>query len=524
MLQIMRSRKPELKPLLFSTTVRNPERIKDYVKIISNYQGKVLNNDIIMKIIADIIKNKLYYTQKYEQKNKQLWEIYNSDKEFSDEQVQDIIINSPQEHKEAGFDKGWPSRFDTIFKIIKEFGFIYYEINKPIEISQTGQLLINSIVNNNPELEEQAFLNSLVKYQRVNPFRKVLNENAPFALLLKVLQKLKEEPINDNNMISKKEISFIICSSNNDEDEIYNKIKDIREKFGFDYSDDIIYEICLKDLNAEGQEKRFKKTNILRELPDDFIRKMRMTGLIALRGYGRFIDYNTEEIEKINYILENYSNYEKYDEAYKYYLYMSKIDENLINITSKPVSITIEESIQKWTSYFDWETIKNELLILSSNGKSKSKNDILKYIDEPTRLEFLTSLALKKCFSDLTVKPNYLIDDEGLPRRHAGGGLPDIVCYNSNNYSLFEVTLLTGNQQCIRELPSIGDHLRESRKTNENAFSVFIAPTIHHRSYEYAEFLNFKDKLLIVLLSIIQFTRSIESGIEFDKLKNKEVE
>ena len=522
MLQIMRGRKPELKPLLFSTTVRNPERIKDYVKIISNYQGKVLNNDIIMKIIADIIKNKLYYTQKYEQKNKQLWEIYNSDKEFSDEQVQDIIINSPQIHKEAGFDEGWPSRFDTIFKIIKEFGFIYYEMNKPIEISQTGQLLINSIVNNNPELEEQAFLNSLVKYQRVNPFRKVLNENAPFTLLLKVLQKLKEEPINDNDMISKKEIAFIICSPNDDENEIYNKIKDIRKKFGFDYSDDIIYDICLKDLNAEGQEKRFKKTNILRELPDDFIRKMRMTGLIALRGYGRFIDYNSEEIEKINYILENYSDYKKYDEAYNYYLYMSKIDNNLINISSKPVSITIEESIQKWTSYFDWKTIKDELLILSSNGKLKSRNDILKYIDEPTRLEFLVSIALKKWFSDLIVKPNYLVDDEGLPRRHAGSGMPDIVCYNEDRCSLFEVTLLTGNQQCVRELPSVGDHLREMRKSDKDAFSVFIAPTIHHRSYEYAEFLSFKDNLLIVLYTIIEFTSIIESGIEFNEIKEAE--
>ena len=514
----MRSRKSQLKPLLFSTTVRNPERIKEYVKIISNYQGKVLNNDIIMKIIADIIKNKLYYTQ-YEQKNKQLWEIYNSDREFSDEQVQDIIFNSPQNHKEANFDKGWPSRFDTIFKIIKELGFIYYEMNKPIEISQTGQLLINSIVNDNPELEEQAFLNSLVKYQRVNPFRKVLNENAPFTLLLKVLQKLKDEPVNNNNMISKKEIAFIICSPNNDENEIYNKIKNLREKFGFDYSDDIIYEICLKDLNAKGQENRFKKTNILRELPDDFIRKMRMTGLIVLRGYGRFIDYNSEEIEKINYIFENYSNYQKYDNAYSYYLYMSKIDNNLINISSKPVSITIEESIQKWTSHFDWKTIKTELFILSSHSKLKSKNAILKYIDEPTRLEFLVSLALKKWFPNLIIKPNYLMDDEGLPRRHAGSGIPDIVCCNEDSCSLFEVTLLTGNQQCVRELPSIGDHLREMRKSDKNAFSVFIAPTIHHRSYEYAEFLSFKDNLLIVLYTITQFANVLESGIKFNEIK-----
>lgn len=517
MLQIMTSRSSEYKPLLFSTTVRNPERIKNYVRVISNYQGKILTDDIIMKIIADIIKNKLYHTN-YEKSNVLLWRIFNSDEEFSDSQVQDIILNSPQKHKEADFTYGWPSRFDTIFKIIKEFGFIYYEMGKPIEISETGQLLINSIINDNPELEEQAFLNTLVKYQRNNPFRKVLNENAPFTLLLKILKKLKNSPIKDNDMLSKKEISFIICSSNNDEDYIYEKIKELRNKFGFDYSDDVVYDFCLEELQAVGKEKRFKKSNILKELPDDFIRKMRMTGLITLRGYGNFIDYNIEEIERIDYILKNYSSYTKYNNSYDYYLYMSKIDSNLINITSRSVSITAEDSVNKWVEFFDWVTIKNELNILSTN--KKSNNDLLKFIDEPTRLEFLTSLALKKWFTNLTIKPNYLVDDEGLPRRHAGGGIPDIVCYDSENYALFEVTLLTGNQQCVRELPSIGDHLRDVIKTNEKAFSVFIAPTIHHRSYEYANFLSFQDGLVIILYTIMQFAETIEAGIEFSKLKN----
>ena len=514
----MTNRKSEYKALLFSTTVRNPERIKNYVKMISNYQNKLLTNNVIMQIVKDIIKNKLYYTN-YERNNPLLWIIYNSDEEFSDEQVQEIINNSPQDHKEAGFDHGWPSRFDTIFKIIKEFGFIYYEINKPIEISETGQLLINSISNNNPELEEQAFLNTLVKYQRNNPFRRVLNENQPFTLLLKVLRKLKEYPIKDNDMISKREVSFIISSASDDENHIYGQIKNLREKFGFEYSDDVIYEECLKELHAQGREKKFKKKNILKELPDDFIRKMRMTGLITLRGYGRFIDYNAEEKEKIDYILNKYSGYSsKYENEYDYYVYMSKIDSRLINISSKKNTITIEESIDKWTEYFNWETIKKELSILSSNRKSK--HDILKFIDEPTRLEFLTSIALKKWFVDLIVKPNYLIDDEGLPRRHAGGGMPDIICYDDNNYSLLEVTLLTGNQQCVRELPSIGDHLRDAVKYNEDAFTIFIAPTIHRRSYEYAEFLNFKDGLSIVLCTIMQFASTIESGIEFNKIKN----
>lgn len=515
MLLIMIKKKMEYKPLLFSTTVRNPERIKKYVQIISNYQGKILSDEIIMSIVEDILRNKLYYTM-YEKNNKKLWDIYNSEEEFTNKQIKEIILNSPQKHGEAGFSYGWPSRFDTIFKIIKEFGFIYYEMNKPIEISEAGQLLLNSIVNNNPELEEKAFLNTFLKYQRNNPFRRVLNENKPFVLLLKVLKKLKDNPIN-NNMILKKELSLIICSKDNDENYVYNQIKQLRETYGLEYSEDIIYESCLKELQAEGKEKRFKKKTILRELTDDFIRKMRMTGLIVLRGYGRFLDYNTEELEKIKYILENYNEYDKYEDEYEYYQYMSKIDTKLINIVSKNIAISTEESIDKWTSIFSWNILKKELEILSTNRTTK--NEILKYIDEPTRLEFLISMAIKKCFSNIVVKPNYLIDDEGLPRRHAGGGVPDIICYDNNDYSLFEVTLLTGSQQCVRELPSIGDHLREIRKNNKDAFSVFIAPTIHHRSYEYANFLNFQDGLLIILSTIIQFTNTIEKGIKLSEIK-----
>ncbi len=36
------------------------------------------------------------------------------------------------------------------------------------------------------------------------------------------------------------------------------------------------------------------------------IRKMRITGLISLRGNGRFIDINTNENNKIDYILQTH--------------------------------------------------------------------------------------------------------------------------------------------------------------------------------------------------------------------------
>ncbi len=518
MLQIMRVRKQEYKPLLFTTTVRNPERIKAFIKVIANYNNKILTNEIIMRIVKDMIAGKYYYTM-YEKSNPELNAIYiDSDAIFSDEQIDDIIENSPQDHKEAGFDKGWPSRFDTWYKFIKELGFIYYEMNKPIEISETGNLLLAAELNENPELEEQAFLNALVKYQRNNPFRRVLNENAPFTLVLEVLKLIKKDPDMSNAGINIREIPFFLCARNNNPQTIYEQIKEVRNKYGFTYSDEIIYELCFEELGvSKEKENRFKITNIMKEMPDEFVRKLRLTGLITIRGYGQFIDFNSTELDKINYIIENYSDYSKYENEYDYYLYMSKIDTKLINIqTNERQDVTAESTLEKWAEYFEWNVIKEELQILANNGKSK--DTVLKIINGPTRLEFLISIAIKKTFENVTVKPNYTVDDEGLPRRHASGGLPDIECYDNKYNSLFEVTLLTGTQQNIREMPSICRHLRDQVLRNINSFSVFIAPTLHNDSIEYAKFIKFKDNLDIVPLSINEFIATAEMNSNLEKL------
>lgn len=518
MLLIMSKKKKEYKPLLFTTTLRNPQRIKNFIKVISNYNNKILTNEVIMKIVKEIIAEKFYYT-KYERKIAELNKIYiNSELTFSEEQIEEIIKNSPQDHKEAGFDKGWASRFDTWYKFIKEMGFIYYEMNKPIEISETGNLLLISELNGNPELEEQAFLNALVKYQTNNPYRRVLNENAPFTLVLQVLKLLKSDSEMSKAGINIREIPLILCEQNNNPKNIYNQIKDLRYEYGFNYSDEIIYELCLQKLEAlKEKENRFKKRNIMKEMPDDFVRKLRLTGLITIRGYGRFIDFNNSEIDKINYIINTYSDYRKYKNEYEYYRYMSKIDKKLINIKTKErKDITAESTLEKWVEYFEWNTIKKELEILAKDRKSKDA--ILKIINAPTRLEFLISIALQKTFNNIHVKPNYTVDDEGLPRRHATGGQPDIECYDEKYNSLFEVTLLTGTQQNIREMPSICRHLREKIIKNTNSFSVFIAPTLHNDSIEYTQFIKFKDNLDIIPLSINEFIKTAENNSNLEKL------
>ena len=116
--------KAKIKPLSFSTTMRNPDRIAGFLNQIVEFENEILTTEVIYKIIHNVIKNKLYYTM-YEYRHPEYKNIYLSDElEFTDEQVKDIISNTKQDHKEAGFEHGWESRFDTWYKLSEEFGFV----------------------------------------------------------------------------------------------------------------------------------------------------------------------------------------------------------------------------------------------------------------------------------------------------------------------------------------------------------------------------------------------------------------
>ena len=151
---------------------------------------------------------------------------------------------NPQHHKEAGFDKGWASRFATYFDFAKELGFVYYWTDEKIEFSEIGLKLANSIQIDvegdtilvsepHPEFEQQAFLQALAKYQRNSPFIRVLNDNVPLVLLLQVIKKLNEDEAYNGAGISKLEIPLILYWKDNDAEALYQRIKQLREEHGY---------------------------------------------------------------------------------------------------------------------------------------------------------------------------------------------------------------------------------------------------------------------------------------------------
>ncbi len=518
-----KERAAEYKPLSFSTTMRNPSRIADFLKCILPYEGQILTNDIIQSVTSSLIAKKLYQPV-YITRTPRLKAILGEERDFTEAEVNEIMQNSPQNHKEAGFDKGWPSRFDTWYKLPMEFGFIYYEMNAPIEISISGHMLVDAH-NENPTNDEKiknVFLNSLMKYQTNNPFRKNANDNSPLVLLLQVIKLLKDDPEENDAGIFRSELSLIICWPNRDAESLYRKIKELRKKYRFTYGDEVIYEICLDLLGAtDDQRNRFKLNQITGEAVDEFIRKMRVTGIVSLRGNGRFIDFNSFELSKIEYVLENYVDYINFTDKRAFFEYIGAVDNNVVSLVQTVDETVVADArlatLNQWATQYSKNEIITELNLLSRNGESR--NAVLRIIDKPTRLEFLTSIALKQHFEGLDVRPNYHVDDEGLPTFTASGGMADIECFDTDCNSLVEVTLMCARNQATNEMPAITRHLQEAIAQNPNItlFSMLVAPSIHADTKYMAGFSKYQYNIDILTLTITEFIEQINN-------KNKIVE
>ena len=489
------------KPLSFSTTLRNPERIASFLDVLAMFEGQILTNEVIESICCQVLIKKLYKPTGIKG-NTELSLIYNSDSQvFSHTQARQILIDNPQKHKEKGFDWGWPSRFDTWYKLLKEFGFCYYKIGVPIEISQLGNRLI-SAVNSNPVNEDiihSVFLNALAKFQTCTPFRQNLNSNVPLLLLLNVIKILRDKIGDEFNGIYRKEISLFLCWKDSDAQALSNYIIELRNSQRFNYSNEFIYEKCLELFLDEettdiNQLTRYiKMSKLLVESTDEYIRKMRITGIVSLRGNGRFLDWNTFETDKINYLINNYSDFSVYENEQKYYNYISAIDENLFTVEEVlPEATELKKQvISNFAAKYTDEKLITELRKLTHRN-SRTDDELLKFIDAPVRLEFLSAIALVKYFDNIDVCPNYPVDDEGLPTSTASGGKADIECYQENDSALVEVTLMTGAaNQTEHEMTSIEDHLIEAAENTTNfVFALFVAPILQKRALRYMRFEN----------------------------------
>ena len=296
--------KSEYKPLLFTTTVRNPSRFKRYLFVLNKFKGQILTDALATKICGEAMRFGIYRPLNRTTAISEKWPNYSqgdfAEEVLTDAEVSWMLAHNPQNHKEAGFSKGWPSRFATIFMAVRQFGFAYINPGEAITISDIGGRLVNNqkvsteggvitVEDGNSKNDTDAFLHAMVKYHRDNPYLRTLNRNVPIVLLLKVIMLLNANPKNNGCGISRRELPILIFWKDDDAQAAYDMIMDIRMKHGYFPSEEVIRSYCIDNIMG-GNFKKFKLASLINEYPDEYIRKMRYTGLISLRGGGRFVD------------------------------------------------------------------------------------------------------------------------------------------------------------------------------------------------------------------------------------------
>jgi hypothetical protein len=508
-----RTRNPEYKPLLLTTTMRNPERLRNNLIVLKQFDGKVLTNKICTDICGELIREGLYRpTREVSDTIKGKW----ADQELlSNTEVLHLLDANPQDHKEAGFDKGWPSRFDTIFKLGLWFGFVHYEMGEKVEFSKLGELYIEQSEFDGQKLfandEQQVFLNAFARYHRQNPYQRVLNHNKPLILLLQVLDELAKNKEFGSAGLYVHELPFLLIWKDNDYLKFTKTILDFRKTYGFNPSTEIVFERA-GVIHGGWKPRKDKIESITKEYPDELLRKFRLTGLFSLRGNGRVISINEDMREVVKYLIANYATLQTFSTTKKYFNFASQVDDFLIK-SGKPklVGITDEDQafLVKWIDHFGIDKIKAELLKV---GKGRTTDDaILRLSPSPVRLEFLSSLLLKEKFASAKVVANYSRDDEGLPISHAPGNNPDIELHMNPYLELYEVTLTTGTNQAKAEFAPITRHLKDKVEAKhylqEHIKTVLVAPSIHIDFQMWADFIKHSENLNIEGLTIEQFAK-----------------
>ncbi|PCS00066.1 AlwI restriction endonuclease [Lactococcus garvieae] len=548
------------------------------------FEGKVIDEKIALELEGEIIKQKIFeptqatmgtYKREYhkkfhfeaddqsieaEQKVKNYYKEWEESEagETSLDKIIYLLKNTMTAHKEAGWNGGWESRIHTQFNFLNELGFVEVIKGKEIKISANGKLMIQEYEEGYPKegydesFEQSAFLNAFSKYQINNPYRSNTISVNFFPLVLNVIKYLKEEYQRPG--ISKYDIPFIIAWGNDDYEALAEIIYKFREKFGYNTSNELVYEYAMNLLDErtdntvlapaskefiETKKTDYKFEKIMTETPDEVIRKLRLTMLVSLRGAGRFIDINSNENEKIQHILENYSSNRDFSKSKEeYFEFMGRIDEKLLFTSGVEETVEAktakENAIEEWATNNDWDFLKEEMI--NSVEKKSSSHFVLKYVKETARLEFLSAIVMKKALPKLKVVANYKADDQGIPFNTATGGRgkkvgADIDVFENSVHAILEPTISKQRSfQVEHELPSIRNHVIETaKKDKENTdfnewFCLFIASNMARDVGDQIAAIKFISKNTVEIYpwdieDFVEFSKNVKSIKDYKKIR-----
>jgi len=559
------------KPWSITTTLRNPERLRNFLVVLQQLEGSSWSLENQNKYQILLIKERFYGYG-----NPQFYNGLPQEQiDLIDDTKKGISFKKAEEIFNAKNYEDPPMRGRQSINPLKKIGLVSIREGK-IFITSLGKLFL---------IEDfdlgEIFFRSFIKWQIPNPdshdYKLEDGYNIkPFIGVLHLINKVNKKSLDVGEKakgISKQEFSLFCPTLVNFEDidlhaekiiKLRNKLKGKNKQEKVIIFEDFKKVFAQEFLDTSDQKEINKLLKNLKDYGDNAIRYFRLTRFLYIRGAGFYIDLEPRRKVEIENLLNFDNAQSKIFENKKEYLdYIADISKPKLPWESKEEFIKIifnlVEDIQNYetklniapkkiTNYqdFDEERLKNyipelrkyrrELQEDENHQKSQEIEQINDYIehlenifkfkDRAILLEKLSSLGLNALNDALKIKPNYPVGDNNEPTFTAPANTPDIECYYETFNAICEVTMLTGRDQWYNEGQPVMRHLRdfENKYQNKNSYCLFIAPRLHRDTintfwsaiqYEYEG-----RKQKIVPLTIKDFTKLLKILIEIKKAGN----
>lgn len=513
----------------FNTTVRNPERMQNFLRTLKEFEGRVFDEKCQKDFFALQIKKRLYRpTPKTLVDPVLIEEVNKKTAEEIPEDVLNRIINLYHGNADSSL------RGRTTAGILNRFGLsIAKKSRGPVKVTVLGNKWLNNEID-----DQELFFKFLLKWQYPNPLEQGYQDFdvKPFIATLTLLHKVNQKWAGQGESpvgITKKEFMLFVPSLKNYRDietfagKIIEYRLELKQRSGQErknYEDTYFRNRVGEIFGASSNFQKF--TSDLKDYTDSAIRYFRMTDFVYLRGGGTHIDLAPDYQVEIERLIQNdNSGSQSFADVQTYLDYLvntslptlpwenegdlnrikvETIDScrplaRMVNKESKFESLiqgigtlTLAKQVEKL------KVFKNSLQIEKLHGLKYDKEKLKELITSiPTvlsdraetittrpslDLEWLVSLSLMVLNDAKEINPSYKLGDDGLPTGFASK-VADIECLYERFGMIVEVTLLMGRDQWYAEGQPVMQHLRDFEDKyssyGERAYCLFIAPYLH---------------------------------------------
>ena len=522
------------KPWSISTTVRNPERLRDFLRVLKELDGQAFDAANQVRYQTLLIQHKLYKPTRLTREQEGYFK--DIERAMPYEVAEQIFV--AQQYKDPAM------RGRNSAAPMNKMGLCVAKNSQSgVRITALGEYFLSD----DYDLGKVFFLHFL-KWQLPNPASEGFSEKdgfaiKPFIATLRLIREvnnqwraLGHEPVG----ITKEEFCLFALTLID-----YRQIAaqartlveyrtELRAQEGETarraFKERAQIKLAKDFLQTNDEEKAGAFLNNLWDYGDNAIRYFRLTRYIYIRGGGFNVDLEPRRAIEIESILAT-------DEAAplafvsadEYVEYLADLNRPLLpwetetklreivdslsadinrlatglraksvhvpDFGSKNIAVLGRDQLNSYAE--ELRNYRRKLQELETHFESQKIESIQEYIaalqnihhsenKKSIELEKLSTLALNALNDALEIKPNYPVGDDNQPTFTAPAGKPDIECFYESFNAVCEVTMLTDRSQWYNEGQPVMRHVRdfEEMHPSKETYCIFVAPRLHQDTVE----------------------------------------